>query len=299
MSELEPPIKQWPIEEVPNLLKRIYRMVLERECTPEKLIEYGSNLERGEKSVKDIIQEIILEEEYENRFIEPFSEEMRIVHVFKHLLDEDDPTDDQIDHWKEISVVEGVDKVITEIMADDDLYLPGDNDIAFEKDSIKSGTLVTLQAEIYDDIEEKKVWRYVCAGKGSDGLIADRYKPLGWETFEIGIKNILDQEIKSGDNIYLRACNDRFFDRYVKAEGGGGGKLTSYETHQLDHETFTISKVGGNMGDLIEDGDLIRLQAYDAIHYVCTRKEDRLLYANAIDNTAPAVEFIISIQYLR
>jgi hypothetical protein len=273
---------QWEVNLIPHILKGIFRQVLEREYKPVELLTYGCQLKTGEITVKEIIQEVILSEEYEDSFIEPFSEEIRVKYCFNHLLARD-PTQDEIAEWKEISVDEGIDEVITRIMADSELYPYGDDETALQV-RIISGLMIYLQAS--NDL-------YVCAEHGGGGkLIANRYKPLGWETFIIGKINRENGDINKSDKISLQVSNNQ----YVCAESGGGKDLIANRNLCKEWETFEIQKVDDEL-DEIYDGDTIELKAFKG-NYVGIDLEDQ--YLQAIDDEInDRNKFIIHIQYLR
>ncbi|MFX1340408.1 MAG: phycobilisome rod-core linker polypeptide [Promethearchaeota archaeon] len=275
--------RAWPIEEVYNLIKRIYRQVLEQEYTPEKLIEYGSNLVRGERSVKEIIQELALSEEYEDRFIEPFPEEIRIIKCFNHLLARD-PTQEELDFYREISVVEGVDDVIRQIM-DSELYFPGDDGTAFEHQLITSCELIYLKSNN---------GQYVCAEYGGGReLVANRWKPLGWETFVIEKVNGEREAISDGELIWLRASSGQYV--HFKQVDSEIVEIIASSWRRSDADTITIGKIseGGEIGD----GELIWLRANNG-QYICTSTNDQRLYAGDTEITEMA-QFTINIQQLR
>ncbi|MFX1324312.1 MAG: phycobilisome rod-core linker polypeptide [Promethearchaeota archaeon] len=286
MSELEPLVMEWPIEQVPNLIKRIFRQVLEREYTPVELIDYGSMLDRGERSIKETIRELALSEEYEDRFIEPYPEETRVNYCFNHLLNRD-PTPDELEEYKEISVDEGIDNVINLILDNSDLYDPGDNGIAFEKGLITSGIWIYLKANNS---------LFVCAENGGGReVIANRYKPLGWETFTIR-KVGGDGVISVNDTITFQVSNGMFF-----CEGSWLDQkdilALRFNNNIAQSYRFIIEKVSGEVGEIC-DGDVVRLKARGG-KYICTDSNNQRLYANCADTSDNRIQFTINIQYLR
>jgi len=79
--------------------------------------------------------------------------------------------------------------------------------------------------------------------------VANRNWVREWETFEI---------VKlGGSQVALKACNDKF----VRAEGGGGGKLRPDRHWIKHHETFTLVIKGRNK---------IALQTHNG-KYICAQ----------------------------
>lgn len=172
-------------------------------------------------------------------------------------------------------------------MDDSELYYPGPDGIAFVKGFITSGIWIYLQANN---------GHYVCAENGGGReLIANRYKPLGWETFTIGKVGGGDG-INVNDKISLRASNAWYVSaNYRLAQN----KLTAnlQKSQPKGWETFVIGKVDGELGE-IGDGDLVWLKASRG-EYVYTDSNDQCLYANGTSINESPAQFTINIQYLR
>lgn len=198
--------KNWEINEVPNLVKRAFRQVLKRMYALEELITYGAKLDRGEISVKLMIQELALSEEHEDRFIRPYDEDTVIKYCFGLLLGRD-PSPDEIETWVDISLDEGIDNVIKGLMDSEEYMSRFGNDGMLEKQRIRSGDLVYLKA--YNEL-------HVCCEQVE--LVANRPIPLGWETFVIEKSNGEEGEIADGEYINLRAFNGKYV-RFVNIIG--------------------------------------------------------------------------------
>ncbi len=229
---------EWNIDEIPNLLKRIFRQTLRRECAPTELITYGCQLSRGEITIKDIIKEKLLSEEYEDIFIEPFNED----------------------------------------------------EIPFEKDILQHGMWIYLQSNN---------GYYVCAENGGGTvLIANRYKPLGWETFTIEKKDKSNEKIRADDEILLKASNGK----YVAAPlfGVDSKLIANFDYNSANNAftggCFTIEKSDGAPGE-IGDGDKIKIKSKNG-QYVYISSKDQCLYAKK-DSIPKNNEFTINIQYLK
>ena len=62
--------------------------------------------------------------------------------------------------------------------------------------------------------------QFVCAeGGGLGPVVANRDRPLEWETFVLG--DINEGPLNSGDNVTIRSVNGF----YMCAENGGGGEV--------------------------------------------------------------------------
>lgn len=103
--------KNWGIHEVPTLISNIYQRVLERDWDPVGLIFWGSQLDRGEMSVREVVRRVALSEEHMARFIKPHSVEEAVKICYRHLLArEADPGG--LQNWVKVFQQEGVDNVI-------------------------------------------------------------------------------------------------------------------------------------------------------------------------------------------
>jgi hypothetical protein len=275
--------KEWDLILVPDLVKRIFRQVLEREYTPVELIEWGSKLNRGETSVKAMIQELALTEEHEDRFIRPNSEDNAIIYCFNHLLGRD-PTPSEIEKWVDISLDEGIDDVIKRLMDSDEYNEKfGEDGNALERQLIEGNELIYLRA--YNGL-------YVCAEYGGGReLVANRWKPLGWETFVIEKVSGGEGAIIDGDLIRLRTSGGKL----VNINKGDIKEVIATSWRLQDAEEFTIGKItaGGEIGD----GELVWLRSESGL-YICVDSSDQRLYASDTQITE-RVRFKINIQQLR
>lgn len=282
MSELEV-LKEWALELVPDLVRRIFRQVLEREYAPFEFIEWGLKLNRGETSVKTMIQELALTEEHEDHFIRPFSEDIAIKYCFNHLLGRD-PTPEEIETWIDVSLNEGIDDVIKRLLDSNEYDVKfGEDGMAFERQLIIGGEIIYLQAN--NDL-------YVCAEYGGGReLVANRWKPLGWESFVIEKVNDEGGEIVEGELIRLRASSGT----YVNINKRDTGEVIATGWGARDAEVFTIGKIteGGEIGD----GEFVWLRSQDG-KYICIDSDEPRLYAKETE-ISERVRFIINIQQLR
>lgn len=107
--------KNWNLNEVPNLVSNIYRRVLERDWDPVGLIGWGSALDRGEMSVREVVRCCALSQEHMDRFIRPNSVAEAVKICYRHLLArEADPGG--LQNWIRVFQQEGVDNVINGII---------------------------------------------------------------------------------------------------------------------------------------------------------------------------------------
>jgi len=282
MSEIKV-LKKWDLEDVPDLVRKIFWQVLEREVRPIELLSWGLKLIMGETSVKGMIKKLSLTEEHEDCFIRPYPEEKAIQYCFHHLLGRD-PTIQEVDTWIEVSLNEGIDDVIKGLMNSDEYNENfGEDGIAFELKGIKSGNIVFLQAD--NDL-------FVCPEykKGSE-LVVNRWKPLGWETFVIEKISDEEAEIVDGESIRLRSSNGS----YVSVTQGDMGEIASRGWTPNQAEIFTIEKV--TEGGKIRDGELIWLRSQED-RYVTLDPEKKRLYATDTD-LSERTQFSINIQHLR
>ncbi|MEJ2248161.1 MAG: phycobilisome rod-core linker polypeptide [Candidatus Lokiarchaeota archaeon] len=282
MSELEI-IKKWDLELIPELVRNVFRQILEREVKPLEMLEWGFKLNRGETSVRAMIKGVSLTEEHEDRFIRPFSEDIAIKNCFNHLLGRD-PTPEEVETWVEVSLDEGIDDVIKSLITSDEYDEKfGDDGMAYISQTINSGDIICLRAN--NNL-------YVCAdyGNGSE-LVANRWKPLGWETFMIENVSSESREIMDGDLIYLRASNGRYLN--IK-EGDMRDIIATGWTHE-NAETFTIGKP--TEGGKLKDNDIVWLRSSDGTYISIDSSEEHLCAKETqISGTA---QFLMRIQQLR
>ena len=103
--------KNWYLAEVPELVTKIYKKVLERDWDPEGLIAWGSCLDRGEKTVREVVRGCALSQEHTERFIEGSTPEDGVKTCYRHILNrEADP--EGLAQWTDVFVQEGIDDVI-------------------------------------------------------------------------------------------------------------------------------------------------------------------------------------------
>jgi len=107
--------KNWEINEIPALLNSIYMQILERGWDPVGLIHWGSRLDRGEMTVKSIVNQVVMSQEHMDRFIRGNTIEDGVKILYNHLLNR---TADQggLDNWVKTFELEGVDDVIRGII---------------------------------------------------------------------------------------------------------------------------------------------------------------------------------------
>ncbi|MEJ2248159.1 MAG: neuraminidase-like domain-containing protein [Candidatus Lokiarchaeota archaeon] len=102
-------------EMVRSTIRRVFKHVLERNVKLNELLEWVSKFEKGEMSVKTMLQELALTKEHDEHFIIPNSEDIAIKYCFNHLLDRD-PTPEEVEYWVDVSFDEGIDDVIKGLM---------------------------------------------------------------------------------------------------------------------------------------------------------------------------------------
>lgn len=100
------------------------------------------------------------------------------------------------------------------------------------------------------------------ANGGGSNVTVDRAVARGWERFTITDRT--NPSLTDGDIIWLQALNGN----YLSAECGGGdgtgapdgtvcGNVDANRTEARSWETFTIIKLGGSSGSLIQSGDQV------------------------------------------
>jgi len=296
--------------EILNSIKRVFRQVLEREFTPAELLFYGSSLKNGDKTIKDIIRDLFHTEEYEDRFRQPWDQNTRVIYAIKHLLSRElDPTIDEdlviIDDLREYSlelehggIINMIDDLLNhnpDLGVYQNMYTYLDDQIAFEKDCIESGQYISLQDNFQDILQFNNDGFFICADGDNNALFANRYKPLGWETFKITLKNDAGENVICNGN---EVCLETYKGSFVCAERAGEDPLVVDRTAIGPFETFNIIKLNAEVeGNTIYDGDIVSFKAVNN-KYVNIRDGKRL-WSLSDDNQRKDSQFKINIQYLR
>lgn len=78
--------RKWDMHDVPGIVDQIYRQVLRRPVEPGGLITYGAQLNRGEKSVRDIVKVIGRSPEFKEKFLDTKPDDEKIDECFEHFL---------------------------------------------------------------------------------------------------------------------------------------------------------------------------------------------------------------------
>jgi phycobilisome core-membrane linker protein len=104
--------KQWDSHEVPQLVDRIYRQVLERSIlnpdgssTDSGLMYYGEKLQSGEMSVRNVVRALGLSQEYQQRFIIPNVDQDGVKLCYKHFLARE-PETEGLNYWTKLAETE-------------------------------------------------------------------------------------------------------------------------------------------------------------------------------------------------
>lgn len=78
--------KHWEIDELPDLIDRIFDQVLSRKANQKELIIYGILLRRGESSVRDIVKMLGLSHGYMKRLSDAKTADEKLERCYKHFL---------------------------------------------------------------------------------------------------------------------------------------------------------------------------------------------------------------------
>ena len=103
--------KQWNINAVPGVLEQLYKQVLERDVDPVGQIFFGCQLVRGELSVRDVVRDVGLSQEYTARFITPDTVQNAVQLCYQHFLAR--PADPGgLAAWEQVAQTQGWQAVI-------------------------------------------------------------------------------------------------------------------------------------------------------------------------------------------
>ncbi len=91
--------KNWPPDEAADLVRRIYRQVLERQVDDSGMMTWGGFLDRGEKSIREVIRLIGKSAEYQRRFVIEVSLLEAAKLMYKHFLARDPENDTVMGGW--------------------------------------------------------------------------------------------------------------------------------------------------------------------------------------------------------
>jgi hypothetical protein len=99
--------KQWPPDASAEIVRAIYKRVLERGVDDSGLITWASMLNRGEASVRDLVRTIGKSDEYRNRFLIPFSVREAARMMYRHFLAREAENDAVVDGHAGVIVTSG------------------------------------------------------------------------------------------------------------------------------------------------------------------------------------------------
>jgi phycoerythrin-associated linker protein len=78
--------KQWDPGEAADVVGKMYQQVLERGADDGGLVHYGAQLERGDRSVREIVKRMGESEEYRLRFVQGQTPEQAATLMYRHFL---------------------------------------------------------------------------------------------------------------------------------------------------------------------------------------------------------------------
>ena len=78
--------KNWPADQAAVQVRLIYKRVLERDVDDSGFITWGAILDRGEKSIREVVRLIGKSPEYYNRFIAPVGARNAATLMYRHFL---------------------------------------------------------------------------------------------------------------------------------------------------------------------------------------------------------------------
>lgn len=118
--------KQWDSHEAAHLVNQIYQQVLERsilkadeESTDSGLMYYSDKLRRGEMSIRDVVRDLGLSQEYAQRFIIPNTNANAVRFCYKHFLARE-PEAKGLHYWIQQSMISDWSVVIKGLVDSDE-----------------------------------------------------------------------------------------------------------------------------------------------------------------------------------
>jgi hypothetical protein len=78
--------KNWPADQAATQVHLIYQRVLERSADNSGLITWGCFLDRGEKSIREVVRLVGQSQEYYDRFIAPVGAKNAAILMYRHFL---------------------------------------------------------------------------------------------------------------------------------------------------------------------------------------------------------------------
>jgi len=91
--------RTWSYTDAAKLTRAIYHQILERDADDGGLISWGSSLARGEKSVRDVVRDIGLSEEYRQKFVWDVTPRETVELLYKHILVRAPESSEAINYW--------------------------------------------------------------------------------------------------------------------------------------------------------------------------------------------------------
>ncbi len=99
--------KNWDPAEAAEAIKQVYRRVLEREVDNSGLISWAGLLDRGEKTLREVIRLIGKSEEYRSRFILPLPLKQAARLLYLHFLAREPESQQVVDGWANVIAENG------------------------------------------------------------------------------------------------------------------------------------------------------------------------------------------------
>ncbi|HKY05566.1 MAG TPA: phycobilisome rod-core linker polypeptide [Blastocatellia bacterium] len=99
--------KNWDPAEAAEAIKQVYRRVLEREVDNSGLISWAGLLDRGEKTLREVIRLIGKSEEYRSRFILPLPLKQAARLLYLHFLAREPESQQVVDGWANVIAESG------------------------------------------------------------------------------------------------------------------------------------------------------------------------------------------------
>lgn len=100
-------IKNWDPAEAAEAIKLVYRRVLEREVDDSGLISWAGQLDRAERTLRDVIRLIGKSDEYRNRFITPLTPNKAARLLYVHFLAREPENQQVVDGWANVITQQG------------------------------------------------------------------------------------------------------------------------------------------------------------------------------------------------
>ncbi len=88
--------KNYSPEEAAKVVRAIFNRVLERDPDDAGMIKFGSQLDRGERTIREIIRNIGKSEEYGKKFVTDVGLEEAVKQMYKHFLAREAESDDVV-----------------------------------------------------------------------------------------------------------------------------------------------------------------------------------------------------------